>query len=152
MRSMHPACAFTPVMMLCGSFLCNFVHFFIRTHADDNHQHSRFRALKLINDAYSSGAQLDFQQSSKVFSVLIAKQLSIAIFVRRQRILLYLLNCFQDKISLTAIKRLEVILGFRKVFKFPVHSISTLSKSLRSSSVTPRRQFISSSEISFDGS
>lgn len=67
MRSMHPACAFTPVMMLCGSFLCNFVHFFIRTHADDNHQHSRFRALKLINDAYSSGAQLDFQQSSKVF-------------------------------------------------------------------------------------
>lgn len=101
-------------MMLCGSFLCNFVHFFIRTHADDNHQHSRFRALNLINDAYSSGAQLDFQQSSKVFSVLIGKRLSIAIFVRRQRILLYLLNCFQDKISLTAIKRLEVILGFRK--------------------------------------
>lgn len=48
-------------MMLCGSFLCNFVHFFIRTHANDNHQHSRFRALNLINDAYSSGAQLDFQ-------------------------------------------------------------------------------------------
>ena len=78
--------------------------------------------------------------------------ISLIRLFRRQRILPYLLNCFQDKISLTAIKRLEVILGFRKVFKFPVHSISTLSKSLRSSSVTPRRRFISSSEISFDGS
>ena len=83
---------------------------------------------------------------------MVAQSFSITIFFSRQGILLHFFDGFQDKEPLAAIQCFQIFFGLGKVFQCPAHSMSTSSKSARSSAVMPKRRFISASDMTVAGS
>lgn len=93
----------TKQAMLRGPFLSKLIHFFIRTDTDNDHCHGGFCAAELINNPQSGRTELDFHKPGKTCSTVIAQRLPIALLINRQRVLLNLFDCFQNKDSLTSI-------------------------------------------------